>query len=580
MVAINAYAVSPTPIRPEFFGGNILSSRDSLDEGNTFETVAEQLGITAFRYPGGSLTENYFDIANPDKISAPNVNGQGDVDLIPFSQYMTFIEENEYSTTIVIPTRNLLGEDTDENGNRLVDFDEAELRGFISDTLSGRYGQAKIDAFEIGNEYWGSGHMNSIEYGRLASRVAQILDDELANHDLFEEKYLDTKVLVQMGADNAFADFSMRYSQYGTGEEQLARFNADHGQSFGDEYLYSSGQVKWGHIANELIISEFHSADSISSIDGLIAHVYSRGPDTPQSRYFSLRTVEQTWGNHLENVEVSVTEWNQSAATEALEHHTDFGLAQAHEMLNILEGFTQFDVTAAHVWPLQQNTANDLSGDVGQSELTAPGAMFSMMSETLAGTTPVSLNNERHNIEHELQTEDFDVHAFYADDRMVFFIASNDLEGCETHLDFSQMFTDQQDISINLLTVADGQNPASTSSTAELLELDPAHIYETGVLDLQLEGLEIMMIEVHNPTYTSRLLNLMEPETEPTGDPLIIPEVPIEDDDDTLIGDEDSEEGYIITEGMLSLDNGWELEIGWELGGFMALMLAVAGSFG
>lgn len=542
MVVISASSVSSTLIEAELFGGNILSSRDNLDEGNTFETVVEKLGVTAFRYPGGSLTENYFDITEPDKSSAPNVSGQGDVDLIPFTQYMNFIEENDYSTTIVIPTRHFLGEATDEYGNRHPDFDETALRRFISDTLSGRYGNAKIDAFEIGNEYWASGQMTSIEYGRLAAKMTQIIDEELANHPVFVEDYSDTKILVQMGADNAFADFSSRYSQFGNGEEQLARFNADNGRSFGDEYLYSSGAVKWGHIANELIISEFDIEGSLSSVDGLIAHVYSRGADLPQSRYFSLRTIEQTWGNYLDDVEVSVTEWNQSAATNALEHHSDFGLAQAHEMLNIIEGFTQFNVSAAHVWPLQQNTANDLSGDVDQSELTVPGQMFSLMADTLVGTAPVGLNPGRREIEHEYQTDDFDVHAFYAEDRMVFFVASNTLEGCETNLDLSEIFTDQQDIEVSLLTVEEGQNPGSTSSTAELLELEPEFVFEGSTLDLNLEGLEIIMLEVFDPVYTPQFSSIAatshEPEVEV--DPIILPD-PL-DDDYVLVDDEEEEE--------------------------------------
>lgn len=543
MVVISASSVSSTPIEAALFGGNILSSRDNLDEGNTFETVAEQLGVTAFRYPGGSLTENYFDITDPDKSSAPNVSGQGDVDLIPFTQYMNFIEENGYSTTIVIPTRHFLGDAADEYGNRYPDLDEVALRRFISDTLSGKYGNAKIDAFEIGNEYWGSGQMTSIEYGRLAAKMTQVVDEELATHPLFVENYSDTKILVQMGADNAFADFSSRYSQFGDGEEQLARFNADHGMSFGNEYLYSSGAVKWGHIANELIIPEFYNEGSLSSIDGLIAHVYSRGADTPQSRYFSLRTIEQTWGNHLDNVEVSVTEWNQSAATNALEHHSDFGLAQAHEMLNIIEGFTQFNVAAAHVWPLQQNTANDLSGDVDQSELTVPGQMFSLMVDTLVGTAPVSFNSGRQEIEHEYQTDDFDVHAFYAEDRMVFFVASNTLEGCETSIDLSEIFTGQRDMTVSLLTVEEGQNPGSTSSTAEVLELAPDLVFEGSTLDLNLEGLEIMMLEVFDPVYTSQFTSIVDPSTEPEVDPIPLPESPGEDYE--LEEDESDEEADI-----------------------------------
>lgn len=44
------------------FGGNILASRDELNDVSRFE----ELGVTLLRYPGGPLTENYFAIENPD----------------------------------------------------------------------------------------------------------------------------------------------------------------------------------------------------------------------------------------------------------------------------------------------------------------------------------------------------------------------------------------------------------------------------------------------------------------------------------------------------------------------------------
>ncbi|WP_412565622.1 hypothetical protein [Thalassobius sp. MITS945101] len=572
MVTVTAHSLSPNPIDRAIFGGNILSSRDDLDEGNSFAPVAEQLGITAFRYPGGSLTEDYFEISNPDKSQAPNVSGSGDVDLIPFSQYMEFIASNNYSTTIVIPTRNFLGESTDEYGNRFASINESELRGFIVDTLDGRYGLAKIDGFEIGNEYWASGEMNSIEYGRVSAKVSKILDEELSNHERFEELYEETKILIQMGADNAFADFSQRYSEFGSGRDQLAQFNQDHGLEFSEAYLYGSGEVKWGHIANELIIGELLEEDSLSSIDGLIAHVYSRGADMPQSRYFSLRTIEQTWGEHLSEVEVSVTEWNQSAATQALEHHNNFGLAQAHEMLNIVEGFTEFNVAAAHVWPLQQNTANDLSGDVGQTELTVPGVMFSLMSSSLPGTTPVNLNVDQRSFEHEYRSDEFDIHSFYAQDKMIFFVTANDLDGFEAKINFSTIFSDEEDISIRILTVEEGDNPGSTSSAPDLIELDSTLIFEDQALDIELEGLEIMMIEVSEPQYTSSFLGLIGEEIDNGEDEEpILPEVPpVEDNTDG----EDNSDGESGSE---ELDFALGLPI--EIAGFLAIGLALAAAF-
>ncbi|MFP3656811.1 hypothetical protein SB777_38495, partial [Burkholderia sp. SIMBA_052] len=77
------------------------------------------------------------------------------------------------------PTRTYLSEATDENGNREPDFDHEELYGFVRDVVRGVHGNREIAAFEIGNEYWGSGQMSSVEYGRLSSEMSSVIDQAL-----------------------------------------------------------------------------------------------------------------------------------------------------------------------------------------------------------------------------------------------------------------------------------------------------------------------------------------------------------------------------------------------------------------
>ncbi|MEM7489076.1 MAG: type I secretion protein, partial [Pseudomonadota bacterium] len=50
-----------------FFGGNFLANRDQIGEDGTTDELIAELGVTSLRYPGGSLTEHYFDISNPDQ---------------------------------------------------------------------------------------------------------------------------------------------------------------------------------------------------------------------------------------------------------------------------------------------------------------------------------------------------------------------------------------------------------------------------------------------------------------------------------------------------------------------------------
>ena len=57
----------------------------------------------------------------------------------------------------MLPTQKCLSLQVDANGDRYAQIDEETLRGFVKDTLDGIYGAPAIRAFEIGNEYWGSG---------------------------------------------------------------------------------------------------------------------------------------------------------------------------------------------------------------------------------------------------------------------------------------------------------------------------------------------------------------------------------------------------------------------------------------
>ena len=72
----------------ELFGANILATRDQLGEDGTYDDVAENIGIESIRYPGGSLTEHYFDLANPDNSKVIDINSGQPLDFLPYSEFM------------------------------------------------------------------------------------------------------------------------------------------------------------------------------------------------------------------------------------------------------------------------------------------------------------------------------------------------------------------------------------------------------------------------------------------------------------------------------------------------------------
>ena len=66
MAKLSLYSIEDTTIGSGLFGGNFLSTADRLGAEGTFDEVDAHIGLTHLRYPGGSLTEQYFDITNPD----------------------------------------------------------------------------------------------------------------------------------------------------------------------------------------------------------------------------------------------------------------------------------------------------------------------------------------------------------------------------------------------------------------------------------------------------------------------------------------------------------------------------------
>ncbi|KJS41691.1 MAG: type I secretion protein [Roseovarius sp. BRH_c41] len=507
---LSAGSLSDTAFSQAHFGANILGIKDRVGSEGTFDDVVRTLGVEHLRYPGGSLTEYYFDINNPDRdFAIDNLTGE-EKPFLAISDALGFAEDEGISVTIVLPTRSLLSDEVDAQGNRLPEIDEQALRGFLRDVFDGRYGSPDIQAIELGNEYWGSGGMNTFEYGRLAADMAVIVKDEMTSHPE-AERFSETDVLIQMGMNYGADSLSRTFS--GTPEEQLASLNEIHGLNLSaEEYIYSSGNVAWTKVANAIIMSEFDTTTEHEAIDGVVGHIYSKGIDTPGSRYFELSQIQDTWLEEMPDLDIYATEWNLKRSVSE-DEESDFGLKQAHEMLNVLEAFSWGGVDAAHVWPLQMNSRTGLADGEGEGDIRVPGEMFRMMQETLPGTRPLALA-ESVGRETEVSGETADVHVFFSPDRMVTFIASTSDESSQEVVDFMNILRDLGDVSITRLGVADGENPSLSTAEPVVTEENPNDLIEDGILIADLAPYEILMIEMHNPTFTAEFANLTQDATE------------------------------------------------------------------
>ncbi|MCR9157896.1 MAG: type I secretion protein [Rhodobacteraceae bacterium] len=515
MPEINAYGFMGSEASQGLFGANVLATRSTLEQGGDYDRLIEELGVGSFRYPGGSLTERYFDITDPNATIVADRDTGELREFIPLNEALDYAGEEGLSVTIVIPTRNLLSETTDANGDRFAAIDEDALRGFVRDVVSGVHGEAEIEAFELGNEYWGSGQMSSVEYGRLASEMAVIVDDELSLQDS------DAEIVVQSGTNFDFARLSNDYSSDMSSADILADLNANYDLSLGADSLYSSGAINWTHVANEMILSEFDSEAERAAVDQVAVHVYSRGQVNEGQRSFFLNETDETWGEQIPDAQIAVTEWNTAGNTDSLDRDSDYGLFQSHEMINIMEEFMRFNVEQAHVWPLIQNTPNTLSVDDGQAELTPGGAMFNMMQEAMPGKVALDLTPETGR-DTEVQQEGISLHGYWEPDELLFYIAATDADGADTEVDFSGLISDAGRVEISILGVADDDPIGANSSDAVVEAIDPSVILDGTNLSVQMDQGEIMQVRMFGFTPSQDFQDVISDEApEDLPDPLI-----------------------------------------------------------
>jgi hypothetical protein len=541
--------VGTTPYTEAHFGGNLLATRDIAGDGGTFAQTASTLGISYLRYPGGALTEECACIYEAERLSDPPHAADDDPVLTSVTEMFSYATEAGIALTLVLPTRDFLTEFTDANGDRFAAVDETAVRQFIADIAEGNFGIAPdIQAFEIGNEYWGSGEMNTVEYGRLASEMALIVDDEIAQHP-DSPQFAQTDILVQMGTNNGQSDLSGLFD--GTGAEQLAAANEMFDLSLSEaDYIYSSGEVAWSKVNNAILLDHFDTEAERAAVDGIVAHVYSRGEDVPGSRTFELSQIGDTWLEVMPDLKIYATEWNLKR-TVGETRDEEFGLKQAHEMLNIMEAFHWGGVDAAHVWALQLNSRTALAEVEGDADIRVAGEMFRLMNDVLPGTRPLSLVGSEGR-ETEVQGATADVHSFYAEDRLVTFIASTSDEPGEQIVDFTNLVTESGQITITRLGVAEGENPTATSAEPQITQEEAGALFDDGILITDLAPREILMIEMVNPIYTDAVRDMTAPPP-PDDDPILPilpPEPPPEDQGnstDQQSANEDKDEGGLMS---------------------------------
>ncbi len=317
-------------VTKSMFGGNILSTGDRIS-GGTFDDKVKLLGVTGLRYPGGSLTEDFFDIRNPDSFRGTSYNGKVS-DLMPLSTFLNYANREGIGVTLVVPTRHALSDGV--YGVRDVDTVYLkDLYGFITDVLKGRYGFADIEAIEIGNEYWGAGQMSSREYGVVASAFSLTIQRAINDH----------KALLQPSAQFLEPLISVQIGQRGQSESLS------------------------GNELNQIVMSQFDLKEA-EAVDAVVAHYYTNDHPTEYLKGDNRFNRMKAWESNpaFGNLSLLVTEWNVASP-----NSTQLGFRQPASLIAMFTEMLYEDVDAAFVWPIQHNTKNDLAGIEGVGDETS-----------------------------------------------------------------------------------------------------------------------------------------------------------------------------------------------------------------
>lgn len=351
------------PVSDKMFGANILFHRDRIADG-TFDEVAEKANVTAVRYPGGTVSEKYFDLQDPDRPTALDPVTGAKVDLLPLSDFMNWAGASDLGVSIVIPTSYLTVGPVGEKQPHADAYDI--VHDFVAGLLGGKWGDAQIDSLEIGNEYWLGAEQDHVEYARIADIVARAAQDAIDDH------------AATAGPDWIEPDIGIQVGQYG-------------------KYATDPGWQQNDYIMDSL------SDAAADALDSVIVHYYTRGTfgDLHSFEYYFDRL--DTWAAdpRYADLEYHVTEWNTDYLLSA-----ETGLRQASTLLWMMSEMVAQDVTSAFVWPLQQNTQNDLGGQAGAEDLTVAGETFRLMAELLGEAILVSRSTFDGGVAHVYATDD------------------------------------------------------------------------------------------------------------------------------------------------------------------------------
>jgi Ca2+-binding RTX toxin-like protein len=333
---------SRTYVSPDMFGVNTLIHRDEAGVAGKLPGTIEKVEATVVRYPGGTVTEEFFDPSNPDRTGGVSLfTGKSESSLLPLSEFLSFAGQAEKEVLLVLPTFRYFNAQTRD----LTSGAEAELRLFVRNLLSGTYGQVQLAGLEIGNEWYSNKFdWSAAEFGRLQAKIALWIHEEAAALNV------DVPIFVQAGR----------------------------------------GDDDQNGINDNLELASAFNSSTIGVVDGLISHIYVATSSTNPLILGGgvsdrLAAIDDVWGGRFgREFSQVVTEWN--VGEDGPTSTTINGLMRSAPLVRLFATMVNSGVDLASIWTAQNSSPAALAGpESGAATLTPTGLLFRMLASYLPG---------------------------------------------------------------------------------------------------------------------------------------------------------------------------------------------------
>ena len=424
-------------VKSEMFGGNYTFQNNfnsSNPDGNAMpeehlQGSSDMLGgINTWRYPGGSVAEEHFDIFDWNSDTSKSKPSEK---ITPLDDFFDVVGPGG-RVAIVIPTLDaLINPQIDGSGKEIYDTHEidpayiAQVGVFVAAALELAADKGvTITAFEIGNEFFRR-PISGTQYGELAADMAVAIQEAQDDFDSANNSASVTQasILVQSTITNT----DVNANPVESAREEL--------NNLIDAFKNSS-----------------NAAAAAAAVDGVVDHYYAKLKadinDGDQDFFFQQM---ERWETKLgKTLEKHVTEWNfhndKKAGVGGVEVEKLWGLKEASLLVEMMYRMVDEGIDVAQVWPIWTSAKENTSLVVSKTtqadgvhplEIKHGGAAFLMMNESIIGLKTAGSDDLSDDVG-GIAGADVEYHAFSNDqNRDVIFITNQSAASIEESVDIS-----------------------------------------------------------------------------------------------------------------------------------------------